>query len=53
MNERQAKAIRKKAKKLAARQSEEMIPKFKAFVNNDLRLSERISLAWKIIWKRF
>ena len=53
MNGRQAKAIRRKARQMAAKETEAMVPKFKAFVNNDLTLWERIVLAWKIIWKRF
>jgi hypothetical protein len=53
MNGRQAKFLRKKARRMADREIEQMVPKFKSFVNKDLNLWERIVLAWKIIWKRF
>ena len=53
MSGRTAKALRRMARKEARKMEEAMIPKFKAFVNNDLNLRERIVLAWKIVWKRF
>lgn len=53
MNGRLAKKLRKEARRMTAREVEQMVPKFKAFVNKDLNLWERVVLAWKIIWKRF
>jgi hypothetical protein len=53
MNGRMVKMLRKQARKEVKKTEEEMVPKFKAFVNDDLNLWERIYLAWKIIWKRF
>jgi hypothetical protein len=53
MSGKNEKKIRKKARQLAARETEQMVPKFKAFVNKELSLWERIILAHKIIWKRF
>lgn len=53
MNGSVAKKLRKEARRLARKESEEMVPKFKAFVNKDLNLWERIILAGKIIIKVF
>jgi hypothetical protein len=53
MNGRMAKAMRRKARQMAAKETTALVPKFKAFVNKELSLVERIVLAWKIIWKRF
>jgi len=53
MSGKNDKKIRKEARRIAARETEDMIPKFKAFVNKDLNLWERIVLAHKIIWKVF
>lgn len=48
-----AKKLRKEARRLARKESEAMVPKFKAFVNNDLNLWERFVLAGKIILRVF
>jgi hypothetical protein len=53
MNGRLAKKLRKEARRMTNKEVEQMVPKFKAFVNKDLNLWERIVLAHKIIWKRF
>jgi hypothetical protein len=47
------KQVRRKARKLANAETAEMVPQFKAFVNTQLNIGERMGLAWKIIWKRF
>ncbi len=53
MNGRMAKKLRKEARRIAAGETEKMIPEFKAFVNTKLTFPERFGLACKIIWKRF
>jgi len=53
MNGRMAKKLRREARRMAAKETEQMVPKFKAFVNNDLTVWERFVLAGKIIIRRF
>lgn len=50
MNGRQAKKLRRLARRMA---NEEMVPSFKAMVNTEFSLGERLSLAWRILVKRF
>ncbi len=53
MNGRNAKKLRKEARRLAAREQAKLVPEFKAFVNTQLNLWERLVLAGKMIIKRF
>lgn len=53
MNARQAKKLRKEARRMADREQARLIPEFKTFVNTQLSLGERFVLAWRIVWKRF
>jgi len=53
MNGKQAKFLRKKAKRFAAKEQEKLIPEFKQFVNTQLNSGERFILAWRLMRKRF
>lgn len=53
MSGKHDKKLRKEARRMARKENEDMIPKFKAMVNHDFTIRERLFLAWKIIWRIF
>jgi hypothetical protein len=53
MNGRLARKLRKMARKIADRENEMLVPKFKTFINTELKFWERAQLAWRMLWRRF